>query len=160
VSPITQLQNVGQDKIFFVNTGQTTRAIQIYSYLDRVDTCQERMEDNRLPLVGINTYSDDSSPPPWRYSPNSGLGLPPWNSPFHFSVLDLRQSAELLGRVISSSQSLFLYTNTEKRSHTHKHQTFMSWVGFEPTILACERAKTVQGLDRSDDSLSWQMNYN
>jgi hypothetical protein len=58
----------------------------------------------------------------WRYIPNWGLGLPPWNSPFHFGFLDLRQSVGLLGRVISSSQGLYLYTNIEKRTHTHtKH---------------------------------------
>jgi hypothetical protein len=78
-----------------------------------------------------------------RYSPNFGLGLPPWNSPFHFGLLDLRHSLGLLGRVISSSQGLYLYTNTEKRTYTHKHQTSMPWVGFEPTIPASERAKTV-----------------
>jgi hypothetical protein len=60
----------------------------------------------------------------WHYSPNLGLGLPPWNSPFHFGFLDLRQSVGLLGRVISSSQDLSLYTNTEKRKHVlYKHQT-------------------------------------
>jgi hypothetical protein len=52
----------------------------------------------------------------WRYSPYLGLGLPPWNSPFHFSFLDLRRSIGLLGRVISSSQGLYLYTNTEKHT--------------------------------------------
>jgi hypothetical protein len=46
------------------------------------------------------------------------LGLPPWNSPFHFCFPDLRQSVGLLGRVISSSQGLYQYTNTEKRTHT------------------------------------------
>jgi hypothetical protein len=54
----------------------------------------------------------------WRYSPNSGLGLPPWNFPYHYGLLDLRQSVKLLGRMISSSQGLYLYTNTEK-THTH-----------------------------------------
>jgi hypothetical protein len=83
----------------------------------------------------------------WRYNPNSGLGLSPRNFPFHFSLLDLRQSVGLLGRVISSSQGLYLYTNTEKRTHIHKHQTSMPWVGFEPMILASERAKTVHALD-------------
>jgi hypothetical protein len=48
----------------------------------------------------------------WRYSPNLGLGLPPWNSPFHFSLLDLRQTVGLLGRVISSSQGLSTVTVT------------------------------------------------
>jgi hypothetical protein len=56
---------------------------------------------------------------PWRYSPNLGLGIPPWHSPFHFGFLDLRQLVGLLGRVISSSQGLYLYTNTEKSTHTH-----------------------------------------
>jgi hypothetical protein len=54
----------------------------------------------------------------WLYSPNLGLSLPPWNSPFHFGFLDLRQSVGLLGRVISSSQDLYLYTNTEKHTQT------------------------------------------
>jgi hypothetical protein len=53
----------------------------------------------------------------WRYSPNLGLGLSPWNSPFHFGLLDLRHSVGLLGRVTSSSQGLYLYKNTEKRTH-------------------------------------------
>jgi hypothetical protein len=59
----------------------------------------------------------------WCYSLNIGLGLPPWNSPFHFGLLDLRHSVGLLRRVISSSQGLYLYTNTEKctspPTHTH-----------------------------------------
>jgi hypothetical protein len=54
----------------------------------------------------------------WRYSPNFGLGLPPWNSSFHFGLLDLRHSVGLLGRVISSSQGLYLYI---KHSKTHMH---------------------------------------
>jgi hypothetical protein len=85
----------------------------------------------------------------WRYSPNLGLGLPPWNYPLHFGLLNLRHPIGLLGRVISSSQGLYLYTNKEKRTYTHKHQTSMSWVGFEPTIPAFERSKTVHALDRS-----------
>jgi hypothetical protein len=89
----------------------------------------------------------------WRYSPNLSLGLPPWNSPFHFGLLDLRHSVGLLGQVISLSQGLYLYTNTEKHTHTHKHThkhwTSMPWVGFEPTIPASERAKTEHVLDRS-----------
>jgi hypothetical protein len=35
--------------------------------------------------------------------------------------LDQGQSVGLLGRVISSSQDLYLYTNTGKRTHIHKH---------------------------------------
>jgi hypothetical protein len=64
---------------------------------------------------------------------------------------DLRQSVGLLGRVISSSQGLYMYTKTEKRTHTHTHKHWISmpWVGFEPLIPASERAKTVHALDRS-----------
>jgi hypothetical protein len=65
----------------------------------------------------------------WRYSPNLGLGLTPWNSPFHFGFVDLRQSVGLLGRVISWSQGLYLYTNTEKRKHTNtKHPCPLSGI--------------------------------
>jgi hypothetical protein len=35
--------------------------------------------------------------------------------------LDHGQSAGLLGWVVSSSQGLYLYTNTEKHTHIHKH---------------------------------------
>jgi hypothetical protein len=57
----------------------------------------------------------------WHYSPNFGCGLPPWNSPFHFGLLDLRHSIRLLGRVISSSQGLYPYKNrkTWTRECTH-----------------------------------------
>jgi hypothetical protein len=57
----------------------------------------------------------------WRYSHNLGLGLPPRNSPFHFGFLDLRHLVGLLGRVISSSQGLYLYTSTEKAHTNTKH---------------------------------------
>jgi hypothetical protein len=75
---------------------------------------------------------------PLALQPQLGLGLPPWNSPFHFGILDFRHSVGLLGRVISTLQDLYMYTNTEKRARTqaHKHQTFMPWVGFEPMISA------------------------
>jgi hypothetical protein len=35
--------------------------------------------------------------------------------------LDQGQSVGLLGRVISSSQGLYLYTNTDKRTYIHKY---------------------------------------
>jgi hypothetical protein len=58
--------------------------------------------------------------------------------------LNLRRSVELFGRVISPSQGRYL-TQTQNK---HK-QTSMLRVGFEPTIPAFERAKTVHGLDRA-----------
>jgi hypothetical protein len=61
-------------------------------------------------------------------SPQLGLGLPPWNSPFHFGFfLDPTQSVGLLGRVISSSQGLWLYTNTEKRTYTNTKHPCPEW---------------------------------
>jgi hypothetical protein len=84
----------------------------------------------------------------WRYSPNLGLGLPPWNYSFHFGLLDFRHSVGLLERLISSSQDLY----THRKPHTHKNQTYIPWVGlvgFEPMIPVSERAQTVHALDRS-----------
>jgi hypothetical protein len=57
--------------------------------------------------------------------------------------LNLRHSVGLLGRVISPSQGSYL-TQTQKK---HR-QTSIPRVGFEPTIPAFERAKTVHALDR------------
>jgi hypothetical protein len=78
----------------------------------------------------------------------------PWPTSMKLSVsfrffLDFRQSVGLFGRVISSSQGLYLYTNTGKCTHMHKHLTSMPWVGFEPTIPGSELAKTVHAADRS-----------
>jgi hypothetical protein len=41
--------------------------------------------------------------------------------------LNLGQSVGLLGRVISSSQGLYLYTNTEKRTHTNTKHPCPEW---------------------------------
>jgi hypothetical protein len=54
----------------------------------------------------------------------------------------------LLGRVISSSQGLYLNTGQHKhRINACTHQTSMAYVGFEPTIPASERVKTVHASD-------------
>jgi hypothetical protein len=74
--------------------------------------------------------------------------LGPW--PLIFSFMIILQTVGLLGRVISSSQGLYLNTGQHKhRINIFTHQTFILWVGFKPTISASERAKTVQVLDRS-----------
>jgi hypothetical protein len=66
-----------------------------------------------------------------------------------FSLLIYSQSVGLLGRVISSSQGLYLNTGQHKYEiNTYTHQITMPWMGFEPTITASERAKTVHILDR------------
>jgi FAD synthase len=60
------------------------------------------------------------------------------------------QTVGLLGRVIGSSQGLYLNTGQHKhRINTYTYQTSMSCVGFEPTIPDSERAKTVHALDLS-----------
>jgi hypothetical protein len=75
----------------------------------------------------------------WRHSPNLGLGLPPWNSPFHFGLLDLRHSVRLLGWVISSSRGLYLHTNTEKRTHTNTKHPCPEWDSNPRSRLPGER---------------------
>jgi hypothetical protein len=63
--------------------------------------------------------------------------------------LNLGHSVGLLGRVISPSQGRYL-TQTQNK-HT---QTSMPLVGFEPTVPASERAKTVHALVGYGDRLS------
>jgi hypothetical protein len=63
----------------------------------------------------------------------------------HFS-----QTVELLGQMISPSQCRYLSTRQHKhRINAYTYQTFMSWVGIEPTIPASKRAKTFHVLDRA-----------
>jgi hypothetical protein len=64
------------------------------------------------------------------------------------SVIIFSQTVGLLGRVISPSQGRYLNTGEHKqRINAYTYQTSMSWAGFEPTILASERAKTIHALD-------------
>jgi hypothetical protein len=75
---------------------------------------------------------------------------PPWALDPHFLFHDLFTDGRLLGRVISSSQGLYLNTGQHKhRINTYTYQTYMPCMGFETTIPASERAKTVHNLDRS-----------
>jgi hypothetical protein len=65
-------------------------------------------------------YSRDFFLP--RCSPTLGSLLPLLEHRDEFpQFLDQGQSVGLLGRVMSSAQGLYLYTNTEKRTHIHKH---------------------------------------
>jgi hypothetical protein len=78
------------------------------------------------------------------------IALPPHSGPRpliqfrnHFS-----QTVGLLGRVNSPSQGRYLNTGQHKhRINAYTHQTSMPWVGFELTIPASERAKTVHASD-------------
>jgi hypothetical protein len=54
--------------------------------------------------------------PLWVYSPIQALAAS-MKLTVSLQLLDLGQSVGLVGRVIGSSQSLYLHTNTEKRTH-------------------------------------------
>jgi hypothetical protein len=83
----------------------------------------------------------------------SNTGLADSKLSVSLQLLDLGQSVEPLGRVISSSQGLYLYTNTQKRTYktNHKHPC-CEW--FEPTVPASARVKRVHVLDRSATATS------
>jgi hypothetical protein len=51
-------------------------------------------------------------------------------TPFHVGLLDLRHLVGLLGRMISSSQGLYLHTNTEN-AHTHTHKQTLNIYALE-----------------------------
>jgi hypothetical protein len=75
---------------------------------------------------------------------------PPWALSSVFQFHYILQTIGLLGRVISSSQGLYLNTGHHKhRINTYAHQTSILCVGFEPMIPASERANTVHTLDLS-----------
>jgi hypothetical protein len=86
---------------------------------------------------------------------HSSVALQPFVGPWpllHFSIFFFAQTVGLLGRVINPSQGRYLHTehNTYRATQTQnkrKHRTSMPWVGFEPTIQAFERVKTVLALD-------------
>jgi hypothetical protein len=65
----------------------------------------------------------------------------PWKALFPLSFLILTQSVWLIGREISLSPGRYLHKKSKRR------KTSMPRVGFEPTIPASERAKTVHALD-------------
>jgi hypothetical protein len=87
----------------------------------------------------------------WRYSPNLGLGLPPWNSSFHFGFIDLRQSVGLLGRVISSSQGLSTCTQT---LNIHALSVIRT---HDPGFRACLRPLGYR--DRHIHTLLWSISH-
>jgi hypothetical protein len=69
-----------------------------------------------------------------------------------------RQSIVFLGRVISSSQGLYLNTGQHKhRINAYIYQTSMPCVGLEPTIPASERTKTVYATDRLANVTGYQL---
>jgi hypothetical protein len=61
--------------------------------------------------------------------------------------LNLRQSTGLLGRVINPLQGRYLHRTIQAQNK--RRETSIPWVGFEPTIPAFVRAKTVHALDRA-----------
>jgi hypothetical protein len=88
----------------------------------------------------------------WRYSPNLGLGLLSWNFPFYFGLLDLRHSVVFLGRAISSSQGLYLYTNKEKYTYTQtlNIHALIAIRTHDPGFLASEDSAVVVVMVKGD----------
>jgi hypothetical protein len=73
--------------------------------------------------------------------------LYPTMSTFFLVIL---HTVGLLGWVISSSQGLYPNTGQHKvRINTYTHHISVPFLGFETTIPASERVKTVHALDRS-----------
>jgi hypothetical protein len=81
------------------------------------------------------------------YRPLLGPGL------FFNFVIFFTQIVGLLGWAISPWQGRHLHTG--QRKHRMKAQTFMPWLGFEPTIPVFEWAKTVYTLDCAATMIVW-----
>jgi hypothetical protein len=60
-----------------------------------------------------------------------------------FFFLNRRQSVGLLGWVISSSQGLYLYTNTEKRTYTNTKHPCFEWDSNPRSRLPSERRQYI-----------------
>jgi hypothetical protein len=66
-----------------------------------------------------------------------------------FSFIIILQTVGLLGRMISSSQGLYLNKGQHKhRIKRYEYRTSMPCVVFEPMIPASQRTKTTHALDR------------
>jgi hypothetical protein len=77
---------------------------------------------------------------------------PPWNFSVSLQLLDLGQSVGPLGRVISSSQGLYLYTNTEKSTHnTNTKHPCPSWIRTHgPGVRVSEDSSCLRSLSYRD----------
>jgi hypothetical protein len=82
---------------------------------------------------------------------HSAMTLQPFVGPW--PLLQFRNHFYTDGRTPwTSDQPVTRPLPTQGTTHTQNkrtHQTSMPWVGFKPTILAPERAKTVYALDRT-----------
>jgi hypothetical protein len=81
-----------------------------------------------------------------QYSSSSSTLQPLWALAAFFTSIIYTQSVGLVGRVIVARP---LPTHRTTQTQNKRKQTSMPRVGFEPTIPAFERAKTVHGLDRA-----------
>jgi hypothetical protein len=85
---------------------------------------------------------------PLALQPNSGLGR--FHESFRFTSVTRSRT---VGRTPWTGDQLVarpLCVHKHRKTHTqHKHQTSMPEEGFESTITASKRAKTVHALDRS-----------
>jgi hypothetical protein len=68
----------------------------------------------------------------------------------HFGLLDLGHSVgPWAGQFVARPLPVHKHRKTRAHSHIHTHTHSMPWVGFEPTVPASERAKTMHALDGS-----------
>jgi hypothetical protein len=114
INPITN-----QTSCLVTNTWQYVVLAVLWWWLIMVKTCKAKLLFTTELVIFDGLLQLICFFPLWHYSPNLDLGLPPWNSLFHFSLLDFRHLVELLGWVISSLQGPRLYTNIEKHTHTY-----------------------------------------
>jgi hypothetical protein len=85
---------------------------------------------------------------PLALQPNSDLdGL--HETFFSLKLLNLGQPVRLLGGVISSSQGLYLYTNTEKRTQNTNNKDLCPEWDSNSNVPSSLPAMTVHALDRS-----------
>jgi hypothetical protein len=78
----------------------------------------------------------------WLYNP-----LGPWPLLFSFMIIFTDGKTPWTSdQLVARPPPKHRITQTQNK---HTHQTSMPWVGFEPTISASERAKTVHALDHS-----------
>jgi hypothetical protein len=84
----------------------------------------------------------------WLYSPIHALAASMKLS-VSLQLLDLEQLAGLLGRVISSSQGFYLYTNTERTHNTNTKHPCPEWDSNPRPRSLREQRQLMPYLDRS-----------
>jgi hypothetical protein len=101
----------------------------------------DRGKSPRYPLYGVLVGHQNQSE---RRGQKKSLAITGTRTP-------TRRSLGLLWRVMSPSRSFYLHKSQHKyrKTHTHTRKTSLSEVGFETTITASKRTKTVHATNNS-----------